>query len=446
MSNNPVRLFEQRVGDFIARHGMLSRKLNLVALSGGPDSVALLLVLTRLGFPVEAMHCNFHLRGADADSDEQFCIRLCESLSIPLHRVHFDTIEYAQLHKVSIEMAARNLRYAYFRQLLRDLNADTICVGHHRDDSVETMLINLMRGTGLNGLCGIRACHEQIVRPLLCVSREDIMDYLNALGQDYVIDRSNLVDDVVRNIVRLDIIPLMEKVNPSLKATLARTASHLEETAKVVEASMKRAKSVVLQDDAIDIGLLLEQDAPGGLLFYILHPYGFSSVQTEQILQCLSHVSGRQWQTETTEVLLDRGRLLISPMKTDIFKPMRIPEAGTYVIGENSKLTFAIETVGEDFRLSRSADCVCLDAEKARFPFTVRTVQPGDRFVPFGMKGSKLLSDFMTDQKLTLTEKRRQLVVADANDCIVWVVNRRPDNRFRITPDSRTVLRIALHA
>ena len=195
-----------KVSDFIGKHQLLSHEgLHLVALSGGPDSVALLLVLRELGYKIEAAHCNFHLRGEESDRDEEFVKSLCNKLDIPFHIIHFDTREYATLHQVSVEMAARDLRYGYFRQLCQDIGAASVCVAHHRDDAVETLLMNLLRGSGIHGLTGIRPKNGAIVRPLLCVSREEIEQYLHSIGQDYVTDSTNLVNDVMRNKIRLEV-------------------------------------------------------------------------------------------------------------------------------------------------------------------------------------------------------------------------------------------------
>ena len=194
---------KDKVADFIAKQGLLRREgLYLVALSGGADSVALLLILKDLGYRIEAAHCNFHLRGEESNRDEEFVKELCKEKAIPLHLIHFDTKEYAALHQVSIEMAARELRYGYFRQLRQDIGAEKVCVAHHRDDTVETLLMNLMRGSGVHGLTGIRANYGEIVRPLLAVSRQEIVDYLHSIGQPYVTDSTNLVDDVLRNKIR----------------------------------------------------------------------------------------------------------------------------------------------------------------------------------------------------------------------------------------------------
>ena len=209
-----IKKIEERVRDFVERHGLMHPdRRYLVALSGGADSVSLMLILSRLGYHVEAVHCNFNLRRGEAERDEQFCVSLCERKQIPLHRVHFETRQYAALHHISVEMAARDLRYGYFAQLMKDIHADGICVGHHRDDSVETLLMNLIRGTGLQGLRGIAPLNGDIIRPLLCISRSEIEEYLHALGEAFVTDSSNLVANVVRNKIRLEVLPTMQRLS-----------------------------------------------------------------------------------------------------------------------------------------------------------------------------------------------------------------------------------------
>jgi tRNA(Ile)-lysidine synthase len=223
-----------RVGAFIRQRQLLAvDALHLVALSGGADSVALLLILRSLGYKVEAVHCNFHLRAEESDRDERFVCRLCQKTGTPIHLTHFDTRTYADLHKVSIEMAARELRYRYFDQLRGDVGADRICVAHHRDDAVETLLMNLMRGTGVHGLTGIRAENGHVVRPLLCLSRKEIEGYLKEIGQDYVVDSTNLVADVLRNKIRLRLLPLMQDISLKAVEGIAQTMENMAEVEKI---------------------------------------------------------------------------------------------------------------------------------------------------------------------------------------------------------------------
>lgn len=452
----------QQVAGFIARNQLLAADNKyIVALSGGADSVALLLIMKALGYDVEAAHCNFHLRGKESERDENFCVSLCESLGVILHRIHFDTLTYAQLHKVSIEMAARDLRYSYFEQLRRDINADAICVAHHKDDNVETILLNLVRGTGMNGLTGISPRNGFILRPLLCIGREDILEYLEVENQDYVTDSSNLVDDVQRNKIRLNVLPLLENVNPAVKDNILTMARWIAEASTIVEASLDEAKAKAVSSlsvgaknhDAkptvndlfsVDISKIEEYPSAEYLLWDILKDYGFNSSQVALVADNLHATTGTSWLSSSHELTLDRGRLILTPLDKEEGRQMRIPEAGTYVYTELCKLKIEQKEINENYTISRSSDKVCLDALKVKFPLMIRRVARGDRFVPFGMKGSKLVSDFLTDQKVALPLKRRQLVVADASGNILWVVGKRLDGRFAVSPCSKSVVEISL--
>ena len=251
-----------KVADFIAKHGLLSREgLHLVALSGGADSVALLLILKDLGYRIEAAHCNFHLRGEESNRDEEFVKNLCEEKGVPLHLIHFDTKGYADLHQVSIEMAARELRYGYFRQLRQDIGAEKVCVAHHRDDAVETLLMNLMRGSGVHGLTGIRAHHDEIVRPLLALSRQEIEDYLHSIGQSYVTDSTNLIDDILRNKLRLNAMPLLKTINPKASENIWKTACRMAEAERVFDAAMESAKMRSPSSAADDVAAVGRREA-----------------------------------------------------------------------------------------------------------------------------------------------------------------------------------------
>lgn len=418
----------------------------LVALSGGADSVALLLMLKERGYDVSAAHCNFHLRGAESNRDEQFCVDLCAKLGVPLHRAHFDTREYADLHKESIEMAARELRYDYFRRLKRDIGADIICVAHHRDDTVETVLMNLLRGTGLHGLTGIPAVNGDIVRPLLGMSRREIEDYLHSHGQDYITDSSNLVDDVTRNKIRLDVIPLLKTITPAASANIAKTAARLGEVAKVFDVAMQTAVKAVthVRGEALYISraALLSQPSPEYTLFYILRDYAFTPAMIEEIHANIHAAPGREYMSRTHTLAFDRKEIIVFP-NTIADVNITIPCEGLYVVDEGLKIRVEeVKDVGEV--MPPPPHCALLDARDIRFPLMVRRVRRGDRFVPFGMKGGKLLSDFMTDLKLSVYDKRRQLVIVDAAEHILWVVGRRPDNRFRITTNTTQAICITM--
>ena len=425
----------------------------IVALSGGADSVALLRVLLTLGYEVEAAHCNFNLRGEESLRDETFVKQLCASLNVKLHLAHFDTLTYAQTHHVSIEMAARELRYKYFAQLRRDIEAEAVCVAHHSDDSIETMLLNLLRGTGIHGLTGIQPrCASQydetctIIRPLLCVSRSDIERWLDSIGQDYVTDSTNRQDDVVRNKIRLNLIPMLQQIQPSVQQNLQATMELMSETEHIYnaythEVLTKAIGKTVQGDEAsttdMEIETLKASASPLCVLFEWLSAYHFSPATIRQINKGLDAQTGRRWQSDTHEVYLDRGRLLLTPRRTT-FKPLRIPETGLYAVQDGMHIRVSQKTGAV---IVKDAKVACLDAKKICFPLTLRSVETGDRFTPFGMKGSKLVSDFLTDMKMPLPEKRKQKVVTDATGEIVWIVGLRPSAKHSIsTTTTETIL------
>lgn len=438
---------EHIVKEYIKRQHLLipADGLYLVALSGGADSVALLLSLRALGYQVEACHCNFHLRGEESNRDEQFCLDLCQRLNVPLHRIHFDTREYAALHKISIEMAARNLRYHFFEQLRRDLHATAICVAHHRDDSVETILINLIRGTGINGLTGISPQNGYIQRPLLCTSREDILAYLAALHQDYVTDSSNLIDDVVRNKIRLNVLPLLKDINPAVFDNITKTASHLSEANKLIHEHLDNHIHIIQEKELTRISKheVTSLASPEYALFTSLGSFGFSGNTIREIANSINAI-GKTWYSATHQAIIDRKEILIFPIDKVKSKAIKIPEEGTYRLNKEQKIKVKTQAKGINFEPSKQQYIASLDANKVSFPLTIRLTQTGDRFHPFGMKGSKLISDYLTDRKRNLYEKRHQLVVVDSLGEIIWLIGERTSERCRIDDATTCVITLQI--
>lgn len=437
-----MQKFIHRIEDFISRNHLLEKDGKyLVALSGGADSVTLLWVLHELGYQIEACHCNFQLRGAESDRDEQFCVQLCEQLGIPLHRIHFDTRLYAEVHKESIELAARNLRYRYFAQLKKDVEADGICVAHHQDDTVETVLINLIRGAGIQGLTGISAKNGDILRPLLCIDRKEILAYLEEKGQDYVTDSTNLVDDVVRNKIRLNIIPMLKEINPAASKNIAQAAHHFEEANKMLSSiAICGEKS---EDGTIRVAVQEIESAASAeyALYSSLSPYGFRGKAITEILASL-HSTGKTWTSETHQLVIDRDCILIREKQTEAFQGMKIPETGCYVLPRGEKIKLSIREREIDFSPSKEKFLVTLDADAVTFPLHLRLAQNGDTFHPFGMKGKKLVSDYLTDRKKNLFEKQSQLVLEDAKGQIIWVVGERTSELCKIKEDTKKILYI----
>ena len=422
-----------KVEKFIAKHHLLKQGDKvLVALSGGADSVALLIALLKLGYRCEAIHCNFHLRGEESNRDEQFTHNLCNRLGVTLHITHFNTAEYATQNGISIEMAAREQRYNTFEQHRTAIGAQAIAVAHHRDDSAETLLLNLTRGTGIKGLRGIQPRNGHIIRPLLCVGRADILEYLKWRGEEYITDSTNLTTDYTRNKIRLELIPKLGEINPSILDSLAATAERLAEAEKIYRRAIEESTTRVMHGNTIDIKQLQAETSPQTLLHEILSPYGFNSSQTSDIAATLGS-SGRTFHSNSHTVVEDRGTLIITAAHAPTVPPTQLPCQGTVstALGE-----LHIATTPFNGNIPRERNIALLDCDKLCHPLTLRHTQQGDRFAPLGMRGTKLVSDYLTDRKKTIIEKQQQLVVVDAKGTIAWVVGERPAAPFAI--DSKT--------
>ena len=443
-------LFLRKIEQFIEQKELMNNsQLYLVALSGGADSVALLLALKKLGYNIEAAHCNFHLRGEESDRDEDFCKNLCRELDVKLHLAHFDTQTNANLHGISIEMAARNLRYNYFEALLKDINANAVCVAHHKDDSAETLLLNLIRGTGIEGLTGIKSKNNRIVRPFLCVRRNEIINYLEQQNQSFVTDSSNLVNDVQRNKIRLDVMPLLQTINPLVVEHLNQTGEYIEEATSILNTVLEQMQDrvVLLKTEGqtiVDIERLEKEQSSSYLLWYILKNYGFNAAQIKQISCGLKTSVGRVWESATHALTINNNKVIVEPLFTCDTKEYRLIEEGLYHL--NSKLSIEIkkELYSIDNGFSKDPKDIWIDADKVEFPLSVRLIKEGDRMIPLGMKGSKLISDMLTDTKVSYFDRQRQYVLLNNDQQIIWLLGRRIDDRYKLTSSTKTVLKIKL--
>ena len=446
---NVTSHFHQRILAFVEQESLFRPcDTLLVALSGGADSVALLRALLHLGYRCAAAHCNFHLRGEESNRDEEFCHALCNGLGVELHIVHFDTVEYSRAKGVSIEMAARELRYSWFEELCNEYGYAYVAVAHHRDDSVETLLLNLIRGTGIAGLTGIRPVNGRVVRPLLSVSRAEIVQYLKALGLAYVTDSTNLQDEYVRNKIRLHLLPMMEELNPSVKEGLAATATRLRGVESIYAQAMRDAVARVMntEEGIIHIPALLNEKEPCAVLFEALRPYGFVDSQIDDVFRTLEGESGRRFANKEWQVLKNRDTLLVRPNNDGLIPEVRVPQLPVKVaLNDGSCLWITHATFTPDYQIPRTSDVATLDAALVELPLTIRPWKQGDKFAPFGMKGKKkLVSDLLTDLKLSLFDKENQLVVTDARDRILWVVGRRADERARVTEGTKEVIELRI--
>lgn len=419
------------IQDYITRHQLLHRDAPVVVgLSGGADSVALLDILSLLGYSCIAAHCNFHLRGNESQRDESFVATFASKKNIPYVKTDFDTGNYAAKKHISIEMAARELRYAWFEKMRIRYDAQAIAVAHHQDDSVETVLLNLIRGTGIRGLSGMDPKNGNIVRPLLAVSRENILTYINNRRLEYVTDSTNLSDIYIRNFIRLNLIPMMEKLNPSVKTSIFRSAGHLKDAETIFLYAVDNARKQIMQKDKISIRLLKSFPAPKTILYEILKPYGFTSQTTEDVFRSIDKTPGKTFYSPTYTLIKDREFLLLQPNKTR-------EDLVYYIDSENQtmeypiRLTFQQELITESFQIDKNRNIAYFDLEKLTFPLILRHWNEGDWFIPFGMKGRKKLSDYFSDRKFSLADKRNCWILCSGKE-ILWIVGERTDNRFRI--------------
>lgn len=432
---------KEQIQQYIIQHQLLSgEKPVVVGISGGADSVALLHILVSLGYKCIAAHCNFNLRGDESFRDEQFTIDFTKRLQVPLCKISFETNKYAQENRLSVEMAARELRYRWFEELLNTYDADAVAVAHHRDDSVETLLINLTRGSGITGLTGIKPKNGNVVRPLLCVSREDIYAYIENNGLEYVTDSSNSSDIYTRNFIRLKVIPLLEEINPSVKASMARTANHLYDASLIYNHSIEEARKVITQNNRLSISALLSFPAPATILYEMLKPYGFSRTVCESIFTVLEKDSGKIFYSSTHRLLKDRSDLLIDVLSGE--------DNRAYLINlEDDNVDLPVElkpeivVIKEDYQIEKDRKFAYFDFDKLSFPLVLRHWQEGDWFVPFGMKGKKKISDYFSDKKFSLFDKEKTWLLCSGQD-VIWIVGERTDNRYRIEKTTKRVLKL----
>lgn len=433
------------VRSYIERNRLLSdddRRPVLVGLSGGADSVALLSVLVRLGYACVALHCDFHLRGEESERDAAFARTFAESLGVPFYQTDFDTVAYAREHHLSIEMAARALRYAWFEELRERLGAQAIAVAHHRDDSVETVVMNLIRGTGIRGLTGIRPRNGFVVRPLLCVSRADIVAWLENQGIRYVTDSTNLSDAYTRNFIRLNVLPLLERINPSVREAIARSAEHLSAVASVYAYEIARAREeVIVSEGCLSIEALCRFPAPEAILYELLKEYGFSRWVSAEVFDALRKESGKVFYSKTHRLLKDRAYLWIVPLEREAEKTSFLLDPLREIYREPVGLTFRELPITPDFQIEKNRRFAYFDADKLRFPLTLRKWREGDWFVPFGMKGRQKLSDYFSDHKFSRIEKEKAWLLC-SGDAIIWLIGERADNRFRIDSGTKRVLAV----
>ncbi|MDR2622425.1 MAG: tRNA lysidine(34) synthetase TilS [Dysgonamonadaceae bacterium] len=426
----------QTVKRYIEKNNLLKPGVKtVVGLSGGSDSVVLLSVLHQLGYKCLAAHCNFHLRGEESGRDELFAVSFAKSLHIPFFKKNFDTRAVAKERGISVEMAARDLRYKWFEELRENENAGTIAVAHHQDDSIETLLLNLIRGTGIKGLTGIKARNGNVVRPLLCLSKADILQYAQTENLPFVDDSSNSLPEFTRNKIRLQVIPLLKTLNPSVNEALSQTMYNLNGAAKIYEAEIKKAGKIVFDEKSghINIPLLKTFPSPETLLFEILKDYGFGKEVIFEISKSINNQPGKTFYSNTHRIVKDRDAFLLTPLENENEKIYLIQPDETGV----TELPFRMEiTCTDEFTIQFENHIAYIDRDKLHFPLLLRKWKTGDKFIPLGMNGFQKLSDFFTNRKISKPQKEKTWVLLSGED-IVWVVNHRIDNRFKINEHTK---------
>ena len=402
----------------------------ILALSGGIDSMVLADMLLQAKAEFVLAHCNFHLRGEESDGDEKFVRDYAERKGLSLYVKQFDTMAYAKEHGVSIEMAARDLRYAWFEELRQQLGYDKIAVAHHADDQLETFFINLLRGAGIRGLKGMQPLNGNIIRPLLDKSREEIHQYAIENGIKWREDHTNAETQFLRNKIRHELLPVIDGISKEGRASILKSISHLaSENELYRELVDEKLFQIVKKDGEVQKTSHLSP-LTSQLLFEWLRDYGFNSDQVHFIHEAMNGQPGTSFFSPTHKVTIERDGVELTPIcqhdKTQV------------------ELVYEQHPNDDNFVIDKSPEVAQLDYDKLTFPLKLRMWQAGDRFYPLGMKGSRLLSDFMKDLKLTTRQKEECQVLTTAKDEIVWVVGRRVDERFKVTDKTKTILKIQM--
>ncbi len=416
----------------------------LLAVSGGIDSVVMTDLFTEAGFRTGMAHCNFGLRGHESDEDEAFAHSLADRYSLEFHINKFQTEQVADQERISIQMAARNLRYAWFEEIRASHGYDLIATAHNQDDVMETFFINLSRGTGIRGLTGIPPKAGRVIRPLLFASREIITTYADRKGLEYREDSSNASDKYLRNRIRHKLIPMLEEQNPAFRKSLMDTIFKLSETERIFSNEMENLKkSLMLEKEGrilVRIRDLEQHPSKNTVLYEILSDFNFGSAAIEDIGKSLGGHPGRQFFSPTHRLVRDRDELILTPLKEEENRKYYL-ELEEGQILDPIGLEWVIVENTPKLLIPGNPEVACLDLDKLDFPLILRHWQQGDYFRPFGMKGTKKISDFLIDEKLSLPDKENVWLLASGQK-IIWVIGRRIDDGFRITEKTRHVLMI----
>lgn len=420
----------------------------LLALSGGVDSVVLAELLLELGYTFSAAHCNFHLRAEESNRDADFVIKWAERNGVELFVQDFDTYGYMQEKGISLEMAARELRYSWFENIMQENQFDYLLTAHHADDSAETFFINLLRGTGIAGLHGILPKNGNIIRPLLFATRKSILDYAESRNIQFVEDSTNSETKFLRNKIRHRVIPVLKEISPDFDSIIRKNIERLRDTETIFRSAIEKVKDeiIIREKENIKISIAeLQSLHPIGIYLYeILSDYGFNESVVNNVSMVLDAESGKRFYSKTHCLLKDREYLLIYPIDKDEKETNYSIDVEITSIIEPFKAKIEVLKELNFISVPKKANVAMLDMDLLNFPLELRHWKQGDSFVPFGMKKKKKLSDFFTANKYSLLDKERQWLLCSGNE-IVWVVGKRIDDRFKISNSTKSVLKIEIN-
>ena len=419
----------------------------LLAISGGIDSMVLLHLFEKSGFKYGLVHCNFQLREEESEEDERFVKEQVSKHGIPAFFERFETEEHAKIYGISIEMAARELRYNYFEQIRAEHNYDFTATAHHQDDLIETFFLNLTRKTGIKGLTGIKEKVGKIIRPLMFASRDEIMEYAQENDIEYREDSSNNELVFQRNYLRHKILPLFSELSPAFKKNMIASIENLKEVEQVYDWFISQQVSdVITQEEngiVIDIEALKQSKFPALVLLENLKPYDFNPTVVDEIYNSLDSDSGKQFYSNTHRLIKDRDKLYVTPIANEKDRIFYIEEDDLELFAPND---IKIERLSsENFEIVSDQNVACLDLNKLEFPLLIRKWKQGDYFQPLGMTGFKKVSDFFIDQKIPLHKKENIWLLCSGKN-IVWIMGQRIDNRFKITSQTKEILKIEMNS
>ena len=432
----------QKFQDYIDQNALLRPDDKvLLTVSGGRDSVLLVHLFKLAGYACGIAHCNFNLRGNESQRDEAFVSMLAATMDMPFYVKHFNTKAYAEEHRISTQMAARTLRYAWFEEISVQENYDYIAVAHHQTDAVETILLNLTRGTGIAGLHGILPKRGSLIRPLLCLSRAEIDEVIEKEHLDFVEDSSNRADHYARNKIRLHVLPQLKAINPNLEQTFEQNIQKFSETEMVLQQVVSTLRSSICKTDqhltTLSLAAIKALRPQQLLLFELLKPFNFLDPVVRDILSSLDKQSGVSFYSQSHRATIDRGELLISPLELspDQLDLAIHPQDELVVFGEHQLLI----SHSNDLSFEKVTHKAFVDGDKLMYPLILRRWQEGDRFVPLGMSVFKKLSDYFIDKKVPLPLKAHIPILVNGNGEIIWVAGMRADNRYKVSAGSKKV-------